>query len=89
MSAFSFIVMLFDIHFLQEQMLMEPTMKGAISRMSVNSMSGIDLELPAELRNIQEFFLLMTICNTVVVSAHAHHDKVGVTDSLLYICDVR
>ena len=58
---------------------MEPTMKGAVSRMSVNSMSGIDLELPEELRNIQEFFLLMTICNTVVVSAHAHHDKVNVT----------
>lgn len=52
-------------------------MKGAVSRMSVNSMSGIDLELPLELRNIQEFFLLMTICNTVVVSPHEHHDMVS------------
>lgn len=56
--------------FVQDTILMEPTMKGAVSRMSVNSMSGIDLMLPVELRNIQEFFLLMTICNTVVVSAH-------------------
>ena len=56
---------------------MEPTMKKALSRMSVNSMSGIDLQLPEELRKIQEFFLLMTICNTVVVSAHAHHDNVS------------
>ncbi len=57
--------------------MMEPELKKAVSRMSVNSLSGIMPEIHTELQKIQEFFLLMTICNTVVVSAHAHKDKVG------------
>ncbi len=56
--------------------MMEPELKKAVSRMSVNSLSGIMPEIHTELQKIQEFFLLMTICNTVVVSAHAHKDKV-------------
>lgn len=44
-----------------------------VSRMSLNKLEDVQLDIPVESRRIRDFFLLMVVCNTVVVSATDHH----------------
>ncbi|XP_061165426.1 phospholipid-transporting ATPase VD-like isoform X2 [Saccostrea echinata] len=61
-----------------ENLKLEPGLEREISRMCLRSLNSVNLDLPEFIspnsQRIQEFFLLMAICNTVVVTHHAHED---------------
>ncbi|XP_021366128.1 probable phospholipid-transporting ATPase VA isoform X4 [Mizuhopecten yessoensis] len=65
-----------------ENLNLEPDLQRELSKMCMRSLNSVDLTLPdpppltksENTKIIQEFFLLMAICNTVVVSTHAHED---------------
>ncbi|XP_069129407.1 phospholipid-transporting ATPase VA-like isoform X2 [Argopecten irradians] len=68
-------------HLVLENLSLEPDLQRELSKMCMRSLNSVDLSLPdappvklENTKNIQEFFLLMAICNTVVVSTHAHED---------------
>lgn len=69
-----------------ENLSLEPDLQRELSKMCMRSLNSVDLTLPdpppivksENTKIIQEFFLLMAICNTVVVSTHAHEDLVSV-----------
>ena len=48
-----------------------------MSVMSVGTMSGQDKTIPLQKRQIHEFFLVLAICNTVMVTKHGHYDQVN------------
>ena len=64
-----------------ENLKLEPGLEREISRMCLRSLNSVNLDLPditsPNSQRIQEFFLLMAICNTVVVTQHAHEDLVS------------
>ncbi|XP_021366125.1 probable phospholipid-transporting ATPase VA isoform X2 [Mizuhopecten yessoensis] len=69
-------------HLVLENLNLEPDLQRELSKMCMRSLNSVDLTLPdpppltksENTKIIQEFFLLMAICNTVVVSTHAHED---------------
>lgn len=64
-------------------MRLEPSLQRDVSTMSLRSLDNIDIVVPPQTKRVQDFFLLMTICNTVVVSPHSHQDHVGGFNSKL------
>ncbi len=64
------------ILFQNETFYHDPTIQLALSSMTLCGATGQDITLTKDTQQIQEFFLLMAVCNTVVVSARGHHDKV-------------
>lgn len=68
-------------HQVMENLKLEPGLEREISRMCLRSLNSVNLDLPdnssPNSQRIQEFFLLMAICNTVVVTHHAHEDLVS------------
>ncbi|XP_055894088.1 phospholipid-transporting ATPase VB-like [Biomphalaria glabrata] len=57
-----------------ENLQLDPALEREISNMCLRSLESIDVSIPEHVRNVQEFFLLMAICNTVVVS-YLHSDN--------------
>ncbi|KAH9489279.1 putative phospholipid-transporting ATPase VA [Bulinus truncatus] len=57
-----------------ENLNLDPALQREISNMCLRSLDSIDVTIPEHVRNVQEFFLLMAICNTVVVS-YLHSDN--------------
>lgn len=68
----------------------EPGLWREIACMSLRSLTNVELNVDSSNRSstynetdyqksqkIQDFFLLMAICNTVVVTTHAHEDLVS------------
>ncbi|KAI0216378.1 putative phospholipid-transporting ATPase VD [Lamellibrachia satsuma] len=53
---------------------LNPTLQQEVSSMTFNSGTEVQFNIPVQSRRISDFFLLLTICNTVVVS-HDHIDK--------------
>ena len=51
----------------------DPTLKQIVTSMSL---TDVPLDIPVQTQRIWDFFLLLTLCNTVVVSLHGHQDKV-------------
>ncbi|XP_066998273.2 phospholipid-transporting ATPase VD [Anabrus simplex] len=45
--------------------------------LSVNTRLREDMQNPCSSQHIQEFLVLMAVCNTVVVSCHPHHDEMN------------
>lgn len=70
-----------------ENLKLEPGLEREISRMCLRSLNSVNLDLPdtssPNSQRIQEFFLLMAICNTVVVTHHAHEDLMDDSGSIL------
>ncbi|XP_056012522.1 phospholipid-transporting ATPase VD-like isoform X2 [Ostrea edulis] len=70
-----------------ENLKLEPGLEREISRMCLRSLNSVNLDLPdtssPNSQRIQEFFLLMAICNTVVVTHHAHEDLMDESGSIL------
>ena len=64
-----------------ENLKIETEIQRELESMTLRSLASIDLNVPIDTRTqknqIQEFFLLMAICNTVVVSLHPHEDIVS------------
>lgn len=58
-----------------ENLLLEPALQRELSNMTLRSLESVELSIPPHVKRVQEFFLLMAICNTVVVSHHAHKDE--------------
>lgn len=55
---------------------LEPALQRELSNMCLRSLESVELTIPPHVKRVQEFFLLMAICNTVVVSHHPHEDMV-------------
>ncbi|XP_025085934.1 probable phospholipid-transporting ATPase VA isoform X2 [Pomacea canaliculata] len=53
---------------------LEPALQRELSNMCLRSLESVELTIPPHVKRVQEFFLLMAICNTVVVSHHPHED---------------
>lgn len=73
----------------------EPGLWREVNCMSLRSLTNVDLTVDSSSRSmndnemedrrtqkIHDFFLLMAICNTVVVTAHAHEDLVSLCQVL-------
>jgi hypothetical protein len=62
-----------------ENLKLETEIQRELSCMCLRSVGSIDVTVPANSHKnqVQEFFLLMAICNTVVVSLHPHEDIVS------------
>ncbi|KAK3611089.1 hypothetical protein CHS0354_000095 [Potamilus streckersoni] len=61
-----------------ENLKLESELQRELSFMTLRSIGSLDLGLPhngSNTKQIQEFFLLMAICNTVVVSTHIRKDN--------------
>ncbi|KAL4230408.1 putative phospholipid-transporting ATPase VB [Mactra antiquata] len=61
---------------IMENLKLETEIQRELSCMCLRSVGSIDISLSANnhRNQVQEFFLLMAICNTVVVSLHPHED---------------
>ena len=61
-----------------ENLKLETEIQQELNCMTLRSLASVDLTVPSvnQKNAVQEFFLLMAICNTVVVSLHAHEDPV-------------
>ena len=61
-----------------ENLKLETEIQQELNCMTLRSLASVDLTVPStnQKNTVQEFFLLMAICNTVVVSLHAHEDPV-------------
>lgn len=57
-----------------ENLHLDPALKREISNMCLRSLNNLDHSVPLHVKLVQEFFLLMAICNTVVVS-YVHSDN--------------
>lgn len=57
-----------------ENLPLEPALQRELSNMCLRSLENVELTIPPHVKRVQEFFLLMAICNTVVVSHHPHED---------------
>nr|KAG5711610.1 hypothetical protein BaRGS_016792 [Batillaria attramentaria] len=57
-----------------ENLPLEPALQRELSNMCLRSLESVELTIPPHVKRVQEFFLLMAICNTVVVSHHPHED---------------
>ncbi|XP_070196933.1 phospholipid-transporting ATPase VA-like isoform X2 [Littorina saxatilis] len=57
-----------------ENLPLDPALQRELSNMCLRSLESVELTIPPHVKRVQEFFLLMAICNTVVVSHHAHED---------------
>ena len=55
---------------------LDPRLLQEAARMTFKSDDGVQFNIPEQSRRISDFFLLLAICNTVVVSQD-HIDKVG------------
>ncbi|KAK3100160.1 hypothetical protein FSP39_015575 [Pinctada imbricata] len=68
-----------------ENLKLEPGLQREISSMCLRSLNSvnIDVQETSHSQRIQEFFLLMAICNTVVVTHHAHEDLMDDSGSIL------
>ena len=62
-----------------ENLKLETEIQQELNCMTLRSLASVDLTVPSinQKNAVQEFFLLMAICNTVVVSLHAHEDPVS------------
>ena len=62
-----------------ENLKLETEIQQELNCMTLRSLASVDLTVPTtnQKNMVQEFFLLMAICNTVVVSLHAHEDPVS------------
>ncbi|XP_041360414.1 phospholipid-transporting ATPase VA-like [Gigantopelta aegis] len=60
---------------MQENLNLEPALQREMSNMCLRSLDSVELVIPEHVKRVQEFFLLMTVCNTVVVTHHEHKDK--------------
>ena len=62
-----------------ENLKLETEIQQELSCMTLRSLASVDLTIQTSNQKnmVQEFFLLMAICNTVVVSLHAHEDCVS------------
>ncbi|GFS05972.1 phospholipid-transporting ATPase [Elysia marginata] len=58
-----------------ENLSLEPALQRELSNMCLRSLDSVELTIPPHVRRVQEFFLLMAVCNTVVVS-YIHEDLV-------------
>ncbi|XP_076467810.1 phospholipid-transporting ATPase VA-like [Babylonia areolata] len=58
-----------------ENLPLEPALQRELSNMCLRSLDSVELTIPPHVKRVQEFFLLMAVCNTVVVSHHPHEDK--------------
>ena len=78
-----FVQLFLKFEFLQLQIMenlkLETEIQRELSCMCLRSVGSIDVSVPANSHKnqVQEFFLLMAICNTVVVSLHPHEDIVS------------
>ena len=63
-----------------ENLKLETEIQQELSCMTLRSLASVDLTIQTSNQKnmVQEFFLLMAICNTVVVSLHAHEDCVSI-----------
>ena len=74
---------------------LEPGLWREVNSMSLRSLTNVDVTVDSSGRSmngnemeyqrtqkIHDFFLLMAICNTVVVTAHAHEDLVSLCQVL-------
>ncbi|GFO46882.1 phospholipid-transporting ATPase [Plakobranchus ocellatus] len=66
-----------------ENLSLEPALQRELSNMCLRSLDSVELTIPPHVRRVQEFFLLMAVCNTVVVS-YIHEDLM---DDSGYIAD--
>ncbi|XP_059146032.1 phospholipid-transporting ATPase VB-like [Physella acuta] len=57
-----------------ENLHLDPALQREVSNMCLRSLNSIDLSIPPHVKQVQEFFLLMAVCNTVVVS-YVHSDS--------------
>ncbi|XP_071088418.1 phospholipid-transporting ATPase VD-like [Haliotis cracherodii] len=57
-----------------ENLPLEPALQRELSNMCLRSLDSVQLTIPEHVKRVQEFFLLMAVCNTVVVSHHPHED---------------
>lgn len=64
---------------IMENLKIESEIQRELNCMTLRSLGSVDLTLPgpSHRNQVQEFFLLMAICNTVVVSLHPHEDIVS------------
>ena len=60
-----------------ENLPLEPALQRELSTMCLRSLESVDVIIPPHVKRVQEFFLLMAVCNTVVVSHHPHEDLVS------------
>ncbi|XP_046562486.1 phospholipid-transporting ATPase VB-like [Haliotis rubra] len=58
-----------------ENLPLEPALQRELSNMCLRSLDSVELTIPEHVKRVQEFFLLMAVCNTVVVSHHPHQDE--------------
>ncbi|XP_046566596.1 phospholipid-transporting ATPase VD-like [Haliotis rubra] len=58
-----------------ENLPMEPALKRELSNMCLRSLDSVERTIPEHVKRVQEFFLLMAVCNTVMVSHHPHQDE--------------
>ena len=66
---------LFPRNQIVENLSLEPALQRELSNMCLRSLDSVELTIPPHVRRVQEFFLLMAVCNTVVVS-YIHEDLV-------------
>ncbi|KAK6168454.1 hypothetical protein SNE40_020985 [Patella caerulea] len=59
-----------------ENLRLEPALQRELSNMCLRSLDSVELVIPRHVQRVQEFFLLMAVCNTVVVSHHPHEDNI-------------
>lgn len=78
-----------------ENLKIEPGLFREVMTMSLRSLTNVEVTVDSsggrstnynemeyqKSQKIQDFFLLMAICNTVVVTTHAHEDLVGTSQS--------
>ncbi|XP_076446004.1 LOW QUALITY PROTEIN: phospholipid-transporting ATPase VA-like [Babylonia areolata] len=57
-----------------ENLPLEAGLVRELSNMSLRSLESVDISVPPHVKRVQEFFLLMAVCNTVVVSFNPHED---------------
>ncbi|CAG5132573.1 unnamed protein product, partial [Candidula unifasciata] len=53
---------------------LEPALERELHFMSLRTLDSVPLLVPPHVHQVQEFFLLLAVCNTVVVSRHKHAD---------------
>ncbi|XP_012939199.2 probable phospholipid-transporting ATPase VA, partial [Aplysia californica] len=56
-----------------ENLYLEPALQRELSNMCLRSLDSAELTIPLHVKRVQEFFFLMAVCNTVVVS-YIHED---------------
>ncbi|KAL8581296.1 hypothetical protein ACOMHN_028322 [Nucella lapillus] len=57
-----------------ENLPLEVGLMRELSNMSLRSLDSVELSVPPHVKRVQEFFLLMAVCNTIVVSHNPHED---------------